>query len=92
MKTLWATAPANHPADGSSRVGHPHKTQMTTRYPRHAAINRTGRRPTMRAACGRRGETVVPVEETREVARRALDDLVSQGRLEIVGQIYAQAF
>ncbi len=35
---------------------------------------------------------MVPVEENRAVARRVLDDLVSQGRLESVDQIYAQAF
>jgi ketosteroid isomerase-like protein len=34
----------------------------------------------------------VPIEENRAVARRVLDDLVSQGRFEIVDQIYAQAF
>lgn len=32
------------------------------------------------------------IEENRAVARRVLDDLVSQGRLEVVDQIYAQAF
>lgn len=31
-------------------------------------------------------------EENRAVARRVLDDLVSQGRVELVDQIYAQAF
>ena len=34
----------------------------------------------------------MPIEENRTVARRVLDDLVSQGRLEVVNQIYAQAF
>jgi ketosteroid isomerase-like protein len=34
----------------------------------------------------------VPIEENRAVARRVLDDLVSQGRVEVVDQIYAQAF
>jgi predicted ester cyclase len=34
----------------------------------------------------------VPIEENRAVARRVLDDLVSQGRVELIEQIYAQAF
>jgi steroid delta-isomerase-like uncharacterized protein len=34
----------------------------------------------------------VPIEGNRAVARRVLDDLVSQGRFEVVDQIYAQAF
>jgi ketosteroid isomerase-like protein len=34
----------------------------------------------------------VPIEDNRTVARRVLHDLVSQGRLEVVDQIYAQAF
>jgi hypothetical protein len=34
----------------------------------------------------------VPIEENRAVARQVLDDLVSQGRVELVDQIYAQAF
>jgi ketosteroid isomerase-like protein len=34
----------------------------------------------------------VPIEENRAVARRVLDDLVSQGRFEVVDQIYAPAF
>ena len=34
----------------------------------------------------------MPIEENRAAARRVLDDLVSQGRLEVVDQIYAQAF
>ncbi len=32
------------------------------------------------------------IEENRAVARRVLEDLVSQGRIEVVDQIYAQAF
>ena len=51
---------------------------------RPGELHRTGVR--------RRGGTAVPVEENRAVARRVLDDLVSQGRLEVVDQIYAQAF
>lgn len=34
----------------------------------------------------------MPIEENRAVARRVLDDLVSQERFEVIGQIYAQAF
>ncbi len=34
----------------------------------------------------------MPTEENRAVARRVLDDLVSQGRFEVVDQIYAQTF
>jgi hypothetical protein len=34
----------------------------------------------------------VPIEENRAVARRVLDNLVSQGRFEVVDQIYAQDF
>ena len=34
----------------------------------------------------------MPIEENRAVARRVLDDLVSQGRLEVVDQIYARVF
>jgi hypothetical protein len=40
----------------------------------------------------RRGGTTVPIEENRVVARRVLDDLVSQGRVELVDHIYARAF
>ncbi len=32
------------------------------------------------------------IEENRAIARRVLGDLVSQGRIEVVDQIYAQAF
>jgi len=51
---------------------------------RPGELHRTGVR--------RRGGTAVPIEENRAVARRVLDDLVSQGRFEVVDQIYAQAF
>ncbi len=34
----------------------------------------------------------MPIGENRAVARRVLDDLVSQGRLEVVDQVYAPAF
>lgn len=34
----------------------------------------------------------MPIEENRAVAHRVLDDLVSQGRLEVVDEIYAPAF
>jgi ketosteroid isomerase-like protein len=34
----------------------------------------------------------VPIEENRVVARRVLDELVSQGRVELVDHIYAGAF
>lgn len=44
------------------------------------------------SACAGEWGTVVAIEENRIVAHRVLDDLVSQGRLELVGQIYAQAF
>ncbi len=34
----------------------------------------------------------MPIEENRAVARRVLDDLVSQGQFEVIDQIYAQTF
>jgi predicted ester cyclase len=34
----------------------------------------------------------VSIEENRAVARQVLEDVVNQGRLELVDQIYAQAF